>query len=321
MIGKILAALIVCALVVFGVVWVMSGGLSRAIAYAKTISNPIAFIMGDGSGEPFRLPGQPDLMNGADLDVGVGSELENAVYETDLGGLGETLSNDPQTFGNPSPDHGSITLSYGDSTSVSNPQYIVLRTSSANTAPLSLSGWSLQSVQTGTRVPLPPATELFLQGTVNTVRSVMLAPGDSAIVASGFSPVGVSFKENRCAGYLAQFQEFTPPLSTRCPSATSIIANTPENRSALGDACFSFMTMLRTCEYPRSYPADVSPTCRNALSDELSYPSCVRRHAAESGFSDGTWRLFLGVARAPWLSHDTIRLLDEKGQVVDTLTY
>ncbi len=321
MIGKILAALIVCALVVFGVVWVMSGGLSRAIQYAKTISNPLDFIMGDASGEPFRLPGQPDLMNGAELDVGIGSDLENAIYETDLGGTGESLPSDPQTFGNPSPDHGSISLAYGDSTSAPSAQYVVLQASSANAAPLSLSGWSLQSAQSGMRVALPPATELFVQGAVNTVKNVVLAPGDSAIVAAGFSPVGVSFKENRCAGYLAQFQEFTPPLVTRCPSATSIIGDTPENRAALGDACFSFMLTLRACQYPRSFPSDTSPACRSALSDVLSYPSCVRRHAGEADFSNGAWRLFLGASRAPWLAHDTIRLLDEKGQVVDTLTY
>lgn len=322
MIGKILVALIVCALVVFGIVWVMSGGLSRAIAYAKTINNPLELFMGsDSGGQPFKLPGQPDLTAGPDMSYIAENTYENAIYDTNLGGADTSLSSDPQTYGNPSPSHTEARLAFGDSSQDAHAQYLVIETSSANAVPLSLSGWSLQSVVSGTRTALPSATDLFRQGTVNTVRNTSLAPGDVAIVATGFSPVGVSFRENRCSGYLDQFQRFAPSLQTRCPSATETIPDTPENHAAYGDSCFAYMGSLRPCQFPAQTSAGVSPSCTAALQNALSYNACVDMHQHEAGFAGNTWRLFLGSPTALWRAHDTIRLLDEKGQVVDTLTY
>jgi hypothetical protein len=101
MIGKVLAALVICALVVFGIVWVMSGGLARGIEYAKTISNPIAFIMGNPNGEPFKLPGQPDLMTGPDMGLSAGSTYENAIYDTNYGGISDASTSPPIIMSRP----------------------------------------------------------------------------------------------------------------------------------------------------------------------------------------------------------------------------
>lgn len=321
MIGKVLAALVICALVVFGVVWVMSGGLTRAIAYAKTISNPIAFMMGDPEGEPFKLPGQPDLVTGPDVGLTAGTTYENAIYETNYGGVldeNATLSTNPQTFGNPSPSHSAVQLAIGNALAQdAHTQYLILEAASSNADPVMLSGWSIQSAMSGVRAPIPQAAPLFIQGVVNTVGAVSLAPGEIALLGTGFSPIGVSFHENRCSGYLSQFQAFSPAVQTRCDSASDTLAATgfPDDGS-----CYAFAQSLRPCTFPQTVPSTVSPTCHRALASALTYNACVTRHRGDTDFSE-TWRLYLDASRPLWREHDTLRLLDNEGRVVDTLTY
>jgi hypothetical protein len=193
--------------------------------------------------------------------------------------------------------------------------------SASDTAPISLGGWSLQSAYTGVRHTLPQAAPNFIQGAVNAVLPVSLAPGAEVVVSSGVSPVGVSFRENECAGYLAQFQEFSPPLQTRCVSAAAAIPDTAETRAALGDTCFDFLATVPSCTFPRSLPSDISPACASSVMQALSYNSCVRIHRTEAGFAGSTWRLYLAAPRPLWREHDVVRLLDPAGRIVDVLSY
>lgn len=317
MIGRIIVALFLVALLIFGVIWTMSGGLSRALAYAQTISNPIDLFAGDASGEPFSLPGEPDYMGGPELDFGYG--YDTAIADPSYGGLEQIpgFADDPQTYGNPSPESMRAHLSFGSAgISRADQEYLRIEADPQNTAPLSISGWSLQSVYSGARYKLPPATPLFTQGTVNTVRNVSLAPGETAIVSSGISPVGVSFRENECSGYLDQFQTFTPELYTQCPDPALEVVYDPTDVS-----CAWFLQSIPPCTFPAQISADISPQCRTTVAAALSYNSCVNRHQLESGFSLSTWRLYLGSTRPLWGAHDVVRLLDESGRVVDVLTY
>lgn len=322
MIGRILVALIVCAVIVFAILWAMSGGLTKALDYARTISNPIDLLIGgNATGTPFTLPGQPDYLSGPDLGI-ADSNYENAVYDTNLGLNDQTsVSQNPATYGNTSPKSGSVHLTSGAVGSSAADEYFIIDADPTLTAPVSLSGWSVQSAYSGARFPIPPAAPLFAQGVVNAVKPVSLDPGASAIVSSGVPPTGVSFRENSCVGYLAQFQSFTPPIQARCPSAADMIPDTPQNRQALGDSCFQFIDALPSCTFPRQAPAGVSAACMNAVTDALSYNSCVNRHQLDSDFYGSTWRLYLGSAQPLWRTHDIIRLLDERGQVVDVLTF
>src|SRR3989344_2077555 len=78
---------------------------------------------------------------------------------------------------------------------------------------VSLTGWSLQSMVSGVRIPIPGAATPFIIGIVNQLPPVVLAPGQTALVVTGASPVGVSFRENRCTGFLEQVQSFDPALA------------------------------------------------------------------------------------------------------------
>lgn len=323
MIARILVALFIVALLIFGVIWIMSGGLSRAIQYASGISNPLELFTGTASGTPFRLPGQPDFNNyGPEVSQVAGSELENAIYDTNLGGATEIAQqNDPQTYGNPSTDAGAISLALGTVATAPQAEYLVITANTANTAPVSLGGWSLQSVYTGVRHTLPQAAPTFTQGVVNAVQPISLVPGGSVVVSSGVSPVGVSFRENACTGFLSQFQPFTPPLQTRCASASGALPDTPQTRAAYGDACFDFLYSLPSCTFPQTLPASLPPSCVQALREALTYNSCMRGNRTAPGFFGTDWRAYLASPIPLWREHDVVRLLDPSGRIVDVLSY
>lgn len=322
MLARIFIALLLCALLVFGVLWIMGGGLSRAIAYARTISNPLELFVGNASGESFRLPGQPEPLTGPGIGLSAESTYENAIYDTGYGGASAELATDPQTYGNPAPSAGTVHLSYGSmGTTPSSDEYLYLEAGGDNTGPVSLAGWSLQSMYSGARIPIPVAAPLFVQGVVNAAQPVSLEPGASALITTGTSPLGVSFRENRCSGFLAQFQRFTPAIQSRCPYATELIPDTPENRAALGDSCFWFLQSLPPCTFPLSAPADVSLSCYETTRAALSYNRCVQQYKDTRGFALAQWRIYLNVAHPLWRERDTVRLLDASGRVVDVLSY
>jgi hypothetical protein len=307
-------------MIVFFILWVMGGGITRALDYAHTISNPIELLIGvNATGTPFKLPGQPDYLSGPDLGI-ADSNYENALYEAGRDDQ-SSLSYNPTTFGNTSPYHGSVHLSSGAVGGSSAQEYFIIDVDSVLTTPISLSGWSVQSAYSGVRFPIPPAAPLFAQGVVNAVKPVSLDPGGSAIVSSGIPPTGVSFRENSCIGYLAQFQQFTPPIQAYCPSATEIIPDTPENRRVLDDSCFDYLDSLPPCTFPQREPAEITPACASAVANALSYNNCVNHHQLDRNFYRPIWRLYLGSAQSLWRTHDSIRLLDEHGQVVDVLTF
>ena len=131
---------------------------------------------------------------------------------------------DVKQFGDPSPYRGLVNIADSFSGAMADDpslEYITLETRSSNTAPVTISGWSLQSLYGHSRITIPTGTRTFTMGQLSPAIPISLEPGDSAIVTTGTSPVGISFKENLCTGYLGQFQIFVPSLEERCPSAES----------------------------------------------------------------------------------------------------
>lgn len=332
MIRNILLAL--CAFIVLAVigVWILNRGPQRTLEKVRTFSLTSATTSGT-----FVLPWQPTslfpFIDDKDLfgDYAITNDDSYANPETQLADIerqyAEIVKNvkDVQTFGNPSPLFGSVRIvpvlsnTAGDS---AKSEFIILETPPSNTSPVSLLGWSLQSALTGIRVALPDAASSLRSGDVNNTRAVSLNPGASAIVSSGVSPVGVSFRENLCIGYIAQFQQFYPALPLQCPTPSSDLPLTAENLRQYGDACFDFASTIPTCEFPQQVPDAVSPACRAFLRSTLSYNGCLDRHSSEYNFLQNTWRLYLGSERALWRnSHDAIRLLDSEGQTVDVYVY
>ncbi|OGG57930.1 hypothetical protein A2853_03315 [Candidatus Kaiserbacteria bacterium RIFCSPHIGHO2_01_FULL_55_17] len=328
MLLKILIGFAIATLVILLFLWLATGGLSEVRNTASGISNPFTRLFGGGFGA-FRLPWQPEeLVHGPTISGmdGLGGEKtpeeELADSQKEYDALLQEIQN-AKTFGEPSPYRGKVTISQGDSTAQSpSAEYVELRTTWDNTAPVRISGWSLQSALTGLRAHIPRGTSAFVLGAVNTQEDIYLGPDTSAIVTTGVSPVGTSFRENVCTGYLDELQTFVPTLSRSCPSPSDSLPLTPENINTYGDTCFDFVRTLPSCTFPIETPASISPACRIFLSNNLSYNGCVQNYRYKSDFARGSWRIYLNSGGELWRnSHDIIRLLDAEGKTVDVMSY
>lgn len=314
MLKNVIIALIFFVLIGFVIVWALSGG-------PRQVWNGVqANIEQATSTQGYLLPWQPN-----DLFPSISEEdLYGGTLPEGYEGFEKEFSQDGATLGDPSPYAGDVTLrAYGSApTADSAGEYLALEASPGNTSPVSILGWSLQSAVTGIRVPLPEATPLLIAGTVNTLEPVSLTPGAQAIVFSGVSPVGGSFRENLCSPYLGRLQTFVPQLAGTCPSPADDMPLTAEYISTYGGNCIDYVRSIPSCELPRDLPPTLSDACRSFILTRQSYNGCVNAHQDDPSFAQNAWRLYIGAGRELWLNdHDVIRLLDEESRVVDVYTY
>lgn len=325
------AILIVIAFIIF---WFLTGGPSAAWREIQTLSNPfsILFLGGTSTGQYIQLPWQPEtLTHGTDI-YGFANEAErqsNPETADELDAQYDALRKDlveAMNFGDPSPYAERVRITGAEGAKLYDPraEYLQVSAEFGNTSPTDMTGWSLQSALTGVRAFLPQAASPFVMGTINATQGVLLEPGNTAIVVSGQSPSGLSFRENTCTGYLEQLQDFTPSLSASCPAPSDSLPLTPETLRTYGDACFDYVRDLPACHFPPSntLPPSLSRECRDFIVTNFTYNGCVANYRARALFALDSWRLYLGSPSELWRnSHDIVRLLDKDGRTVDVLTY
>jgi hypothetical protein len=298
--------------------WLWQGGYWKIAEYAQVIPSPLAAA--SSSEDLYQLPGQPEFWEVPDTT--------SAEDEMEYGAADYEYASEPAAYdtalypvpdSNRSPHNGYVRLQTGLVQSSDPAQEYVL-VQAAGTQPVDISGWSLRSAFTGERRVIPLAAAPFIQGVVNSVRPVVLSPGDFAVVVSGASPVGVSFRESVCTGYLAQTQTFSPGLANACPRPAELLPRTPQNEGLYGSNCIDYVERLPQCSFPVLMPNTLSGSCRTHLSNTFSYTGCMQSYGARSMLN--SWRIYLASGRELWRdSHDTIQLLDTEGRVVDTASY
>lgn len=329
MVTKVLIWLAICMVLGLGALWLYAGGYREIVSFVRTIPNPVDIIWGTSTSTyriklPWEvaIPQGPDISGYATDEDGRDPSEQLADLEDQYKEL-EAKSKKLRIYGAPSSYAGRVVLSAGNATeSDYGKEYIELSADSGNSSAVDLAGWSLQSMVSGIRVSIPPAALPFILGTVNSMNTVLLAPGEAVIVTSGPSPVGASFRENICTGYLSQLQDFDPPLANACPPDSKLAPMTPENLKRYGSECFDYIQNLPQCNFPQRMPAELSSACRAFVTNVFSHNGCVNAFRTTSTFALDTWRLFVGSRSALWSdSHDIIRLLDADGRTVDVLSY
>jgi len=208
-------------------------------------------------------------------------------------------------------------------TRASNPQeeYLVLYANQTNTGPVSISGWQLRSSRTGRNVIIGSGVATALVGQPTSPSPIVLAPGDSAIISTGRSPVGISFRENKCTGYLSQFQTFTPALSSRCPNPQAELASQRPDL-ANDQSCSFAIAGLPSCQALTQPPSNIPAECGTFMQEHFTYNACVTTHRTDADFAGTQWRVFLGQSAEFWNnSGDTVTVLDAEGKVVAATTY
>jgi hypothetical protein len=330
MFKQVTFALIAFILLILGIMWVIGGGPRRA--YEEVTSFRILPFSTD-TAVGFRLPWQTDVLFAPITLPGMfepgRQDLSDAEQELmELEAEYQRLSREANTsrgFGTPSPYSGTVSLVRdisGVRGTEPNDEYVQISVDYRASTAVDISGWSLESALSGSKAYLPPIASAFVMGATNMTGPALIQPGGLAIVTTAASPVGASFRENLCSGYLDQFQSFSPQLGNECPSPSSVLPLTEENLWRYGDACFDVIATLYACRFPQDIPDSVNPACRAFLTDALSYNGCVNRNRSTPGFEQNRWRLYLNGQSEIWRnSHDAIRLLDAQGKTVDVFVY
>ena len=178
------------------------------------------------------------------------------------------------------------------------------------------------SEATGAASITPQRTEIPTSGILNAPPDIVLEPGEDAIIISGRSPVGASFKENKCIGYFAQFQRFSPSLPTNCPLPSDELAANYGGNYIRDAACIDYVNKLSRCQLVLSPPTTVSGACQSFLVKYLNYNGCIDAHKNDKVFLGKTWRISLGRTNSMWpTSHEVVKLLDTKSNTVDAFSY
>lgn len=203
-------------------------------------------------------------------------------------------------------------------------EYITLTTVSDNQSGVEVSNWKLVSAISGNTVTIGKGAQRIYAGSVNLEQTIILRPKETMHVVTGRSPLGVSFKVNKCTGYFTQFQKFTPTLRKSCPQPEEEITFYTDDTSIfLDNSCMDFVNRLRRCEvYTKPLPLTLSRSCQEAIVGEINYNSCLDKHQDDSDFDKLEWRVFLKRDRELWRDkREIIKLVDGNGKIVDYYSY
>lgn len=290
-------------IIVIFAIWVASGGPERPISFAGPFLRPITTTA--TTAQPYGDPNQFHSIQGTS-------------WIPTLGGSSNT-----NVSGDYSEYRGAISLSRdtaGARSTKADTEYITIQTSYGLTSPVSLTGWKLVSSETGINATVPQGAELLRSGKVNTLSNITLRQGDQLIVSSGRSPVGVSFKENMCTGYLGERQPFTPSMYLSCPSLSGDYARFEDSDDY---ECMNYLRSFNACSTKPSYDSgNPSSSCEDFADEYGNYNGCVKAHENDSDFLSSVWRVYLGQKNDLWKNErETILLLDASGKTVDAISY
>ena len=310
-----LGALIVFLLflVLLGILWASTGGPERGLSHSGPfLKPPTAPGVQLNDGEVKGVSSQED-----------GTTIREVAVETDS--LLNYFFNNPNGGTNvaDSPYASDIEIRSGNA-DVGNPneEYIIIETSRNLARNITITGWILESRTTGVKAPIGSAAQIFMLGGVSSELPITVGPESAVYVTTGRSPNGASFRINKCSGYLEQFQDFEPNLDVDCPNPADEALQNPQ-KTGTNAACIDFIENVNSCElYSDTIPYEVGTQCRDFILNDLSYNGCVTRHRNDPDFYVSEWRIFLNRQQELWNNtHEQIRLLDENGKLVGSVTY
>jgi len=213
--------------------------------------------------------------------------------------------------------NGWVKISDTSATAENYPQreFIQITVIQKNLSSVDVSKWMLVN-QKGEGVALGQVSMLPSFGKVNPTVPLKINGGDVLTVSSGASPIGVSFRMNRCLPYFEQFNDFIPPIQAdNCPFPT----NNKAFQSVDG-ACQNFANNIPMCQtFADKLPASVGSACKTFIDNHASYRGCVSEYQDNSGFYTNEWRIFLNKDHQMWASGDTITLIDGDRKTIDSV--
>lgn len=200
-------------------------------------------------------------------------------------------------------------------------EYLEIKADKKNKSPMKITGWKLKG-KTGLDIAIGKgASYIYASVASQPQEDIYLKPGEKAIVITGKSPLGTSFKLNKCSGYFEQFHEFTPELNTECP-----LLRDEELPSGLNDNCLDYIDRVSSCQtivsIPYKYSFKLSSSCQDFVTQNANYKTCLEKHKDDSDFYLPEWRIYLERSGELWKKkRETIILYDDKNNIIDSQSY
>lgn len=199
-----------------------------------------------------------------------------------------------------------------------NPDFLEIIALSTNKKPINITGWEIRSTVSRYLNKIYVGAKTIYQGRISEENDILLYPGEKAIILPTKSPVGISFKMNKCIGYLEQFQEFYPHLPKYCPHPGF------DKPQIEDENCVAFAKTIDRCNaFIKEYPEKLSEACKKTISKRLSYNSCVSENIEDTDFYKKEWRVYLGGDEIAFGSEngDFIGIYDSDGHLIDSIFY
>ena len=182
-----------------------------------------------------------------------------------------------------------------------------------STGTIDITGWQIKSNDGDEYVP--QAVNLYDPTGLAPASDINVKTGDTVFIYSSSAPFNLRL--NECIGYAAHVANFVPALPLTCPYI---------NQSQLQDfsgACQNYLDTIGQCQSPVLSGPQV-PTndyaCMNYLENNFTYRSCFNQHSADANFLSNQVWVWTGSSPVNRY-HDTVRLLDKNGLLVDIYTY
>lgn len=179
-----------------------------------------------------------------------------------------------------------------------------------NNEKIDITGWSLVSNKSNFVITFGLKNLDFSQ--VFKESNIVLGNRYKVKIYSTYSPVGVNFELNKCAGYLNESYNFIPKLPQNCPKIEK------RDIAHLSGICQEYILNLKACELPKQFEIS-DPACLNYLKN-INYQGCFQKNKNNLDFYSKEWFIFMGREILDDL-HDKVILYDRKGLIVDEYFY
>lgn len=206
------------------------------------------------------------------------------------------------------------------------PKYEYLTLKNDSLVDINISEWYLESYVTDKKVAIPDGVALYRDGGVlNKEADIILKPGQRAYLITGESPIGVSFQENSCMGYIAREESIYPSISYQCYDP-DYLRKRYSDIELDDDSCYDFISSVWRCETvsmdePRVL--ELSGKCRRFIDEHLNYNRCVDNFQNRTEFDDvNDWYIYFEKDEKLWRQkREIIRLIDGNDRIVDVVEY
>jgi hypothetical protein len=192
---------------------------------------------------------------------------------------------------------------------------ITLNYSSYNnsTGTIDITGWQIKSRNSGEYIP--QAINVYDPSGLTPASDIRIKTGDTVSLYSTSAPFNLRL--NECVGYIAKIANFVPALPSNCPYI---------DRSQIDNftgACQNYIESIGACQAPNMSSSQIPQNdyaCIDYLENNFNYKSCFAAHDTDANFLSNQVWVWIGSSVVDQY-HDTVRLIDKNGLLVDLYTY